>query len=71
MPYFLSAGAHVTEDLQRHRDEFREEFPQVTFKLCPPLGLHPQMVEIVLDRLREETRQESPRRAERGIFEDG
>ena len=51
LPYFLSAGAHVTEDLERHRRELADRFPQVVFELCPPLGLHPLMVQIVMDRL--------------------
>jgi sirohydrochlorin ferrochelatase len=51
LPWFLSAGAHVVEDLERHRRELAARFPQVTFELCPPLGLHPLMIEIVLDRL--------------------
>jgi sirohydrochlorin ferrochelatase len=51
LPYFLSAGAHVVEDLERHRHDLANRFPEVTFELCPPLGLHPLMVEIVLDRL--------------------
>jgi sirohydrochlorin ferrochelatase len=51
LPYFLSAGAHVVEDLEQHRRELAERFPRVTFELCPPLGLHPLMIEIVLDRL--------------------
>jgi sirohydrochlorin ferrochelatase len=51
MPYFLSAGSHVTADLKRIRSEVSEQFPEVEFKLCEPLGLHPLMVEIVLDRL--------------------
>src|SRR5579863_2936999 len=52
LPYFLSAGAHVTEDLERHRRELASRFSHVMFELCPPLGLHPLMVDIVLDRLR-------------------
>ena len=51
LPYFLSAGAHVVDDLERHRHDLASRFPEVTFELCPPLGLHPLMVEIVLDRL--------------------
>jgi sirohydrochlorin ferrochelatase len=51
LPYFLSAGAHVVSDLQRFRDELAAEFPDVTFVLCPPLGLHPLMADIVLERL--------------------
>ena len=54
LPYFLSAGSHVMRDLQRFRDELIERFPQRTFTLCPPLGLHPLMLDIVQDRLREE-----------------
>lgn len=54
LPYFLSAGSHVMRDLQRYRDELRERFPQHTFTLCPPLGLHPLMLDIVQDRLSEE-----------------
>jgi sirohydrochlorin ferrochelatase len=51
LPYFLSAGAHVVEDLERHRRDLANRFPQTIFELCPPLGLHPLMIEIVLDRL--------------------
>lgn len=53
LPYFLSAGVHVVQDLEAARQALREEFPQTTFRLCPPLGLHPLMVQIVLDRLQE------------------
>ena len=51
LPYFLSAGSHVVEDLERHRRDLEQAHPQVTFSLCPPLGLHPLMVELVLLRL--------------------
>lgn len=53
LPYFLSAGAHVVEDLQAHRSELSQKFPEVEFVVCPPLGLHPLMVEIVRQRLGE------------------
>lgn len=55
LPYFLSAGTHVTEDLRRFRGQFAEQWPTVRFDLCPPLGLHPLMLEIVCARLREAT----------------
>jgi sirohydrochlorin ferrochelatase len=51
LPYFLSAGTHVTADLERIRAELAAAHPSVEFRLCPPLGLHPLMVQIVLDRL--------------------
>lgn len=53
LPYFLSAGAHVTDDLERSRQQCEGEHPGVAFRLCPPLGLHPLLVEVVLARLTE------------------
>lgn len=53
LPYFLSAGVHVVQDLEAARLSLVAEFPQVEFQLCPPLGLHPLMTQIVLDRLQE------------------
>jgi sirohydrochlorin ferrochelatase len=53
LPYFLSAGVHVTDDLTAAREALAAEFPTVAFTLCPPLGLHPLMTQIVLERLRE------------------
>ena len=53
LPFFLSAGAHVVEDLERHRHELADSHPDIEFRLCPPLGLHPLILEIIADRLRE------------------
>ena len=53
LPYFLSAGKHVTDDLQNFRNEFAKRHPNVTFTLCAPLGLHPLIVDVVLARLAE------------------
>lgn len=53
LPFFLSAGAHVTRDLEEFRSEFAKEHPDLTVQLCPPLGLHPSIVDILLDRLSE------------------
>ena len=55
LPYFLSAGAHVTSDLARYRDQFRSIHPDTECVLCPPLGLHPGVVEAVMDRLNQTT----------------
>ena len=51
LPYFLSMGRHVAEDLEAFRREFAAKYPEVTFSVCPPLGLHPKVVEVVLERL--------------------
>ena len=53
LPYFLSAGAHVVNDLKRHQQELASEFPDVSIELCRPLGLHPLLIEVVLQRLDE------------------
>lgn len=53
LPYFLSAGRHVTADLERFRADNAVRHPHVDFRMCPPLGLHPRMIDIVLDRLAE------------------
>jgi sirohydrochlorin ferrochelatase len=53
LPYFLSAGSHVTRDLDGFRRQFAQDYPAVTFRLSPPLGLHPSLIDVLLDRLDE------------------
>lgn len=53
MPYFLSAGAHVTSDLEEFRLQLSNTHAGCRFVLCPHLGLHPLMLQIVNDRLYE------------------
>lgn len=53
LPYFLSAGSHVVDDLEHYRKEIAAAHAEVEFQLCPPLGRHPLMIDIIQDRLRE------------------
>ena len=53
-PFFLSAGTHIADDLTGFQTEFSALFPSVRFQLCPPLGLHPLLIEALLDRMEEE-----------------
>lgn len=53
LPYFLSAGSHVTEDLSRYQAEFLVQHPGVSCLLCPPIGLHPLLMDILRDRLQQ------------------
>lgn len=53
-PFFLSAGTHIAEDLTGFQTEFTAHYPGVRFQLCPPLGLHPLLVEALLERMGEE-----------------
>jgi sirohydrochlorin ferrochelatase len=50
VPYFLSAGVHVRRDLAAARDRLAGRFPGVDFRLAEPLGPHPLLTEIVVQR---------------------
>jgi sirohydrochlorin ferrochelatase len=50
LPYFLSAGVHVLRDLTEARARLAEKFPGARFHLAEPLGRHPLLIEIVLER---------------------
>jgi sirohydrochlorin ferrochelatase len=52
VPYFLSPGIHVAEDLTAARDALAARFPKVRFALAEPLGRHPLLVEVVEERAR-------------------
>lgn len=53
LPYFLSPGVHVVEDLTEARDKLGARFPQVRFVLAEPLGRHPLLVDVVEQRAQE------------------
>jgi sirohydrochlorin ferrochelatase len=53
LPYFLSPGKHVVEDLAAARDRLAERFPGVSFALAQPLGSHPLILDVVEERARE------------------
>jgi sirohydrochlorin ferrochelatase len=53
LPYFLSPGVHVVEDLTAARNQLSERFPGVRFVLAEPLGRHQLLVDVVEERARE------------------
>ena len=53
VPYFLSAGVHVRRDLAEARAKLSERFPAVEFRLAEPLGQHPLLLDVVMERARE------------------
>ena len=53
LPYFLSPGVHVRDDLTAARDELAARFPAVSFVLAEPLGRHPLLIDIVSERASE------------------
>ena len=52
LPYFLSPGKHVVEDLAAARDRLAGRFPAARFALAQPLGSHPLVLEVVEERAR-------------------
>jgi len=53
LPYFLSPGIHVRQDLQEIRKRLAEEFPKVEFLLGEPLGRHEGLIDLVALRAKE------------------
>ena len=53
VPYFLSAGVHVRDDLEASRLALAGRFAGVEFRLAGPLGRHPLLLEIVEQRAAE------------------
>lgn len=49
-PYFLSPGRHSMGDIPRMVAEAAKAFPGVAFCVTEPLGLHPKICEVVLER---------------------
>lgn len=53
LPYFLSPGKHVAEDLTAARDRLAAAFPGVRFVLAEPLGRHPLLLDVLEQRAAE------------------
>jgi len=53
IPYFLLAGEHVRRDLPKKVDEEKEKYPETDIILGPPIGFHPKLAEIILERINE------------------
>lgn len=48
LPYFLSAGRHVSEDIPALVDSVMQKFPNISIKLAPYLGASDSMPSILL-----------------------
>ena len=53
LPYFLSAGVHVCQDLTAICRRLTTRYPEVDFRLAEPLGRHPLLLEVVAERARQ------------------
>jgi sirohydrochlorin ferrochelatase len=52
-PYFLGPGRHSRSDIPRMVGEAAANHPQVSFRITEPLGIHPKIGELILERVRE------------------
>ena len=49
-PYFLSPGRHSMSDIPRMVADAAKAFPGIAHCVTEPLGLHPKICEVVLER---------------------
>ena len=49
-PYFLSPGRHSMSDIPRMVAEAAQAFPGIAYCVTEPLGVHPKIGEVVLER---------------------
>jgi sirohydrochlorin ferrochelatase len=61
IPYFLAAGAHAARDLAEARDALAARHAGVEFVLAPPLGPHPLLDALVMERIAEAERRAAPK----------
>jgi sirohydrochlorin ferrochelatase len=50
LPYFLAPGVHARDDMIAARNELTARFPHVEFLLAEPLGRHPLLIDIAMER---------------------
>jgi len=50
-PYFLAPGNHSTSDIPRLVGEAAARHPGLRVRVSEPLGLHPKLVDVILDRV--------------------
>ncbi len=52
-PYFLAPGRHSSRDIPAQAEASRVRHPGVKIRVSEPLGFHPRIVDVVLERLGE------------------
>lgn len=50
LPFFLSPGKHTTTDIPKITATAATKYSGVTYEVRPPIGTHPGVVDILLDR---------------------
>ena len=52
-PYFLGPGRHTSETIPMLVKDAASAHPSLDIRISPPLGIHPKLVDVILDRVRE------------------
>ena len=52
-PYFLGPGSHTRHTIPDLVAQASAQYPGVTIRVSPPLGLHDKLLEVVLERVDE------------------
>ena len=47
LPYFLSAGKHIAEDIPGIVEDQRKHYPQIDMQICDYLGKRPEMEDLL------------------------
>ena len=50
-PYFLGPGSHTTDDIPRLVRAAAASHPAVSIRISEALGMHPKLVDVILDRV--------------------
>ncbi len=50
-PYFLAPGRHAMTDIPAQAAAAAADYPDVPCRVSPPLGLHPAMADVILERV--------------------
>ena len=50
MPYFLSAGRHVSSDIPAEIEQVRVEHPEINIRMAPYLGASAEIAQIVMQQ---------------------
>ena len=50
-PYFLGPGRHTTRDIPDQVAQAAQRHPKVRIRVSEPLGLHPKLIDVILDRI--------------------
>ncbi|OPX56600.1 hypothetical protein BTE48_03250 [Oceanospirillum multiglobuliferum] len=49
LPLFFAAGRHLRQDVPQQIEQLEQQYPQLTIKLHPPVGVHHKLVQALVE----------------------